>query len=862
MEKRRLTYAKKKWAERKNDLGAYGEKLDKTLKTYEGDVRDWMTYLLATLPYADLCDYPIEAYEEGVRHALMVRETIPWCKALPEDIFTDYVFYPRINTEDYEEARPLFYGELMPRLKELVENDNIEQAVLETNYWCQEHVTYQMADDRTKSAVTSYRSGAGRCGEESTFSVTAMRAVGIPARQVYAPWWSHCDDNHAWVEIYIRGKWHFTGACEPGPRYDTGWFTNASSRAMIVHTRTFTGAATQEDLKTLYKKNAGRFYVEDGVTYEIITDHYANVVPVTVKVLGEDGQPAADTLVRFEILNMAEMASAANIHTDADGEIHLSLGLGNVMLHAIDEKTGKFGEELALVKEAGQVFTVQIKKNKEKENVWKAFDFMAPLDAPINPGILTSEEKKIRHDRMEHGNVLRNARNASWYREEAAAPYSEAVKERLKIARGNFEELIMFLSRSSLGDKALREALLTTLTLKDMTDVKASVLEEHLVMSAEYSLDLPKEIYVPYVLNPRVFNEQLTEYRHFIEAYFDKDTKKLFRRRPKEILQWIDANLRVKPEQNYKDLFMTPRAALESGFIDEMSRKILFVAICRTLGIPARLNPVSKEAEYYARRQFVKAIRQKGPKKTELRLTAKDIKPWIDRQTFTVSRLENGFYHRLDLPQPVAEEAGGYYSVQVEPGRYRLTSVNRLPNGHMYAYHYNFTVGTKPVEIELKQREADLLETVSHNPIFPFELQTALGAYTSVENILTKPTNLICFLEEGKEPTEHILNEMLQQKEDFQNVDADIYFIVKEPDALKQVTLAKALETFPRVKVLYDDFTDNPSGLARRMYVDPDKLPLVILMHDGLTGIYASSGYNVGLGDILIRLIHALHPEA
>ena len=76
-----------------------------------------------------------------------------------------------------------FYG----MLKERVQNLPLEQAALEVNYWCQENATYQSADDRTSSAMTVYRSGSGRCGEESTFAVTALRSVGIPARQVYAP---------------------------------------------------------------------------------------------------------------------------------------------------------------------------------------------------------------------------------------------------------------------------------------------------------------------------------------------------------------------------------------------------------------------------------------------------------------------------------------------------------------------------------------------------------------------------------------------------------------------------------------------------------------------------------------------------
>ncbi len=59
------------------------------------------------------------------------------------------------------------------------------------------------------------RSAYGRCGEQSTFTVAALRAIGIPARQVYTPRWAHTDDNHAWVEAWADGTWYFLGACEP-----------------------------------------------------------------------------------------------------------------------------------------------------------------------------------------------------------------------------------------------------------------------------------------------------------------------------------------------------------------------------------------------------------------------------------------------------------------------------------------------------------------------------------------------------------------------------------------------------------------------------------------------------------------------
>ena len=63
--------------------------------------------------------------------------------------------------------------------------------------------------------------------------------VGIPARQVYTPRWAHTDDNHAWVEAWVDGKWYFLGACEPEPVLNLGWFNEPASRGMLMHTKVF-----------------------------------------------------------------------------------------------------------------------------------------------------------------------------------------------------------------------------------------------------------------------------------------------------------------------------------------------------------------------------------------------------------------------------------------------------------------------------------------------------------------------------------------------------------------------------------------------------------------------------------------------
>lgn len=78
----------------------------------------------------------------------------------------------------------------------------MEDAILEVNHWCHEKATYQPSDARTHSPLATVYTAIGRCGEESTFLVAALRAVGIPARQIYTPRWAHTDDNHAWVEAW------------------------------------------------------------------------------------------------------------------------------------------------------------------------------------------------------------------------------------------------------------------------------------------------------------------------------------------------------------------------------------------------------------------------------------------------------------------------------------------------------------------------------------------------------------------------------------------------------------------------------------------------------------------------------------
>ncbi len=203
-----------------------------------------LKFYLASMPLNDLADYDSRFFLENIRESIKARSYFPWVPGIPDHIYLHYVLPVRVNNENLDSFRIKYYDELADRLRGF---DDIEAAALEINHWCHEKVSYQGADIRTSAPMATILSTRGRCGEESTLTVAALRTAGIPARQVYVPRWAHSDDNHAWVEVWINGEWKYMGACEPEPILNHGWFTEAASRAMLIHTKSFGKYYGKED---------------------------------------------------------------------------------------------------------------------------------------------------------------------------------------------------------------------------------------------------------------------------------------------------------------------------------------------------------------------------------------------------------------------------------------------------------------------------------------------------------------------------------------------------------------------------------------------------------------------------------------
>lgn len=800
----------------------FGEVNEKLAKCEE-DIALACKYLYITMPYSDFGNYTFETFLDYAEHGVWLWKNRESVRKLPETIYLNYVLAHRVNEEEVAPCRSLFFKVIGSR----IDGMSVKEAALEVNFWCAEEATYQSTDARTLCALTVYRRGNGRCGEESVFMVNALRSVGIPARQVYAPRWSHCDDNHAWVEIWCDGNWYFLGACEPEMVLDKGWFTNASSRAMMVHSRFFDSQGAEGDIIS-----------RNGMVTEINElRRYALVKDISVCVKDEAGQPVEEANVFFEVLNYSEYVTVAGKTTDKDGKTGITTGLGCIHVSAGIKKEKWFTGEAVLDTRTEDSCVIVLKK-REAEETWFATDMIAPLDAPVNTNAPTSEQKVIGDKRIAEAIAKREAKTRTWVN-----------PEREKFLHGNVSEM------EGNFDFSFREAMLDTLSEKDQSDFVSDILEEHLEYSLPYFEGVSKEIFVPYIMNPRVNNEILRPYRKAILDRFSSEEQEEMRNNPVEIWNKVDKMIQSRPECERESVITTPAACLKTGIGSNLSKKVLFVAIARTLGIPARLNPSDRSMEYMDASGAFVSVLAKTEKNCRLILKETEGTVWKYYQNWAIAKFDDGKYTSLMLEDSVFEN--GTFTLELEAGEYRIITSNRLPNGNIFANQYEFKIAEgENKEIAMALRKANLDDMLENISISDFTLKNEDGAQVKVSDLTREGKHIIAFLEEEKEPTEHILNEMMEQKAAFCEYASRIIFVVRSREALGTPTLAKTLECLGnQVQIYYDDFTEIINTLGRRMYVDPEKLPLIIVTSGELNGIYATSGYNVGTGDMLLRLM-------
>lgn len=832
--------------------------------------KEALDFIYRYSPLEDITEYGPEFWVANVKQTFKVRESTPWGNTIPDNIFKHYVLPIRVNNEAVDSARIIFWKELEPRIANC---KTMEEAALAVNHWCHEKANYQPTNARTCSPTAMILRTYGRCGEESVFAVAALRAAGLPARQIYTPRWAHCDDNHAWIEVWVDGQWKYLGACEPEPALNMAWFTFPASRGLFMQTRVFGKYTGDEEV------------VKEGdlVTYINATPTYAETSKPVIRVTKANGKPVEGATVDYRVYNYSELFPVATLKTDKKGECSLTIGNGDWVIWA---SKGELYNYVKTDPAGRDVIEIKIDKTNN-DALTDTLTIIPPAGRAF--ALSVSEKEREANDRLlVTEDSIRAAYAATFLSERetygwgGCLGFDDNNKERLwnivKNSYGNYGQIIDFYNET-YNDKTLPDnrtvialALLEALEEKDLQDLKGEMLFSHLhtafangkdnslIAALSDNDDLSgNDMAIKYIISPRISTESLVQWRENIYNWL-KDNGAF---KAEEIARLVKSNVVIDPSAGRGDVHLSPASMLKRMRGEKRSAEIFLVACLRTAGIPARLNPIDGKPQYFAGDWVTCDIfaETSGAKESgisshkygwlSLKCNGDDPLYYIN---FTVSKMENGRPQLRDLGSSAEGDMGPGMRlnsifaspVKLEAGTYLLTTGNRKSDGS--------------VKCQLKMFEIKEDDTTA----FCFELPAMEETFTPLATIpqlagyLPLPDNnytAVAIISSSNEPTNHMIRDISAMAGDFEKYPVEFSFLLRNDTELKQFVLGNK-RPLPKNLTLKVDKGQKVESLITSALVGAGlmpaegetQLPLLVMVNKKGEVVYFSSGYRIGTG--------------
>ena len=823
-------------------------------------VDTYVSFLYENMSLPDSVDYPRDYYLQLVQQRLATREVVPWGSSVPEREFRHFVLPPRVNNEDLDDFHARYSEELIQRVQGL----DMQQAILEVNHWCHEHVTYRPTSARTLGPVATIRTAYGRCGEESVLLVAALRAVGIPARQVYTPRWAHTDDNHAWVEAWADGRWWFLGACEPEPVLNLGWFNESASRGMLMHTKVFGQYDGPEEVVSQ----------QNNLTEINVIENYAPTRRLTVCVVDSMNQPVAGAEVEFKLYNYAEFYTVARKQTDSEGKASLTAGLGDMLIWASTPTSLAF-QEVHFASDS--LVTVRLGGTEQLQRLRSyPMNVVPPAASPSQPEV-SAEQRAENSSRLAFEDSIRHA-------------YEATMSDQR--SRGNQNIITAFRdSAAAIGRSADAERLLLVLPDKDLQDITCEVLFDNLLYTQPSSHN---EFIDQYLLSPRIERERLTAFKQPLHAAFhDLGVE--------DLIVWVRDSLQLVEGRNPLHLRMQPLGVYRSRLADALGRDIFFVAACRSIGIPARINEINGKVQYWGASAAATASSDEqwhdvffdqtpasaaslpAAEADEGRLLLTytptphlpDCKYYIH---FTLSRLDaQNRWQLLTYPEEATFENTFRQGVALDVGTYLLTTGIRLADGSVRTLLTTFEIHKESTtSIPLVLRAATNAVTVigslnAENLYHPLSVPPTPGTLPQTQ----EPTSLLATCGRGyyclgliapnQEPTNHALRDIAILHEEFEQWGRSMVLLFENKESAERFNFQEISEKetaqvrLPSTTVWG---TDNQGTIRQeiieQLHLTSDQLPIFLICDSFNRVVFVSQGYTIGLGEQLLKVIQQL----
>lgn len=530
----------------------------------------------------------IEEYPDGIMAYLIMAEnsSILW-DADPHDILDNYLFIKELSKmedlEKYSDEFVLSYickttisHEIITNYRKVfAENGlldyvrkfpDLNERIREINLWCRENMTFVSTSGRNLDPLSVYhKTKIGRCGEMQVFFISACRTVGIPARPAWTPWWAHTDNNHAWTEVFVDGKWHYVENAQPDYHLDSTWFSGSVTKTLLVLAR----SSFPDSLDDVVSRSTNNNYINS-------TNFYQPTRKIKFKILDDDKNPADSAVVNFFAFNFSMLRPLLGVKTDSLGIADIDISYGSFM--AIAHKDSLFDF----------IFVPFGKENGEYELIledkkWNDLDltFQYPEASGIRKDDPEFFQERKKQSEEKYNKLIEEMQ--SWKIPKYAPESDSNFVKIFEKSRNNKQSLLNFVKdNENISEDFWRKLL--DIDEKFLWQADQDQWQNIYVTFLELKENLVEDDKFSNLLSPSVFYEVLPKIR--IPEKFLLSQKKEAHKRISEIVDSLKSNYEINEKKAPKGLLSLDKM-LEAEFLQDFHFKTLCCYVLRANMIPA-----------------------------------------------------------------------------------------------------------------------------------------------------------------------------------------------------------------------------------------------------------------------------------
>jgi hypothetical protein len=586
---------------------------------------------------------------------------------------------------------------------------------------------------------------------------------------------------------------------------------------------------------------------------------------VNVKVVDEQGNPVKGATVKFKVYNYAELYPICESVTGKDGTASIISGKGDLMIWASKDSRygyGKSSEQdeaitIILNRMAGEIYTEEFTMN-----------------VPPEQSITAASSEKIAENnrRLAYEDSIRNAYMNTFPTEEYAYKIAETVKlsrqevwKYLQLAQGNWKEIEQFILNNRENPRLF--PFLATLLEKDLRDTPEAYLNDHLRDKniTKTANSLTEDMLVQHLLSPRISLELIKPWRSFFRQQAIKED--IIGTNPATaaaVIDYIKNNITINDTENYYNCLITPQGVYELKIANRRSCNVFFVAVCRSFGIPAHIETATGKPHYFEDEIWKEARFTKdetkivSPKATLTLSNAplNSIKPEYYIH-YTLAAFKDGDFQTLDYENdPTVNKFP--YTLHLDTGYYRLMSGSRANDGSVAVRVKYFELkADEPMKISVTLPEITGKLLVRGN----IDLNTLITANDGNKKSLKAFDNnkglMLCFLDPGKEPSKHLLQDLPAQQQELETWDGGILLMI--PDDKQSSAFNPAIfKNLPQqTKWTIDHDRSLLKTIVKELQIDfQDNFPLTVYLSTNGGILYFSQGYKIGISEEVLKTIY------